>query len=54
MMGNRSRNADTTDVAEHKDDLVFNHGRAGKIKRAARRNDRRSTRQQLRSGRYEG
>jgi hypothetical protein len=50
MMGNRSRTADETDAAEHKNDLVFNHGRRGKIKRAARRSGRRNTRQSLRSG----
>lgn len=53
MMGNRSRTADETDVAEHKGDLVFNHGARGKVKRRARRTDRRSTRQALRSGRFE-
>ena len=53
MMGNRSRTADETDVAEHKNDLVFNHGARGKVKRRARQRDRRSTRQALRSGRYE-
>ena len=51
MMGNRSRTADITDAGEHKNDLVFNHGRRAKIKRAARRTGRRSTRQALRSGR---
>lgn len=54
MMGNRSRTADETDAAEHKDDIVFNHGARRKVRTIAHRRDRRTTRQLLRAGRYEG
>lgn len=53
MMGNRSRTTDERDLNVRHDVVIFNHSERAKIKRRARRTDRRSTRQALRSGRYE-
>lgn len=53
MMGNRPpRNGDEQDAFSQKTRtlMVWNHGARGKIKTRARRGDRRSVRQAIRSG----